>query len=130
MKALLYFLMLSFVLTAGCDLFKNESTIDAEGWKRTSLPSTLKADWKLNNVHYLNISSKDLMIDNREWGIITVDKKDDEYRLNLRSSNQYMSAYFRNITETTVEKAFGLSAYTSYDATNAIKENWILISKD
>jgi len=106
MTTLLLFLALTIILAASCDIFNSDDkTTDAHGWKRTSLPSKLKGDWKLNGVHYMSVSSTKTKIDNREWGIITVDQKDDEYRLNLRSSYQYMVAYFRNLTDTTVEKA-------------------------
>ena len=93
------------------------------------MPKQLLSAWYRNGFDYMKITSKNVIIDNREWGIVNIYKKDSEYRIIGKSTLQYKAFYFQNITDTTTEISLGYTTFTPYDAKTAARDSWIFISK-
>ncbi len=123
--------IVTVVLSVCCNLFTNESgsSVDLE-WKKTSLPGDLKGRWYVKSVYYMGIFSSKVIIDNREWIIVSIEKKDDEYRITVKSTYQYRSIYFTNLTDTNVEKSEGYFAISDYDAKQAERSEWSIMTKE
>ena len=94
------------------------------------MPKQLLSDWYRNCTNYMKITSKKIIIDNREWGLVNIYKKDSEYRIICKSSLQYRAFYFQSITDTTTEISMGYIAFTPYDAKTAARDSWIFIAKE
>ena len=124
-------LFIALFICVSCDIFgsKKDDT-DEMGWKKTSLPGQLKGNWYRNNYEYMKITSSKVTVENREWGIANIHKKDNEIRFMVKSEIQYLAIYFRNITDTKVEKSFGGIMYTLYEAKTSSRENWIILTKE
>ena len=78
----------------------------------------------------MGIFSSKVIIDNREWIIVSIEKKDDEYRITVKSTYQYRSIYFTNLTDTNVEKSEGYFAISDYDAKQAERSEWSIMTKE
>lgn len=122
-----FFLVL--LVVSGCTLFGSSDSTDELGWERVSLPKNLKGVWYLRSYQYLEVTSKSVIVDNREWVFDTIARKNDEYRILGKSEIQYRSIYFRNLTESSVEKALGEIVYEKYDAKIADREDWTELYK-
>ena len=123
--------IVTVVLSVCCNLFTNESgsSVDSE-WKKISLPGKLTGKWDIKDVLYMEILSSKVIIDNREWIIVSIERKDDEYKITTRSSYQYRSIYFTNLTDTIVEMAEGYFANSEYDAKKTERSDWIIMTKE
>ena len=130
-KATMFLSIVALVFNVYCDLFTNEKggSYDSE-WKKTSIPGKLKGEWYINDVCYMEISSSKVIMDNREWIIVSIEKKDEEYRITVKSSYQYRSFYFTYLTDTTVEKSEGYFGNTEYDAKQLDRSEWSLMTKE
>jgi len=123
--------LLVLVLSVGCNfnIFDNDEKIDELGWKKTSMPSNLKGIWKTNNVQFIELTSKKIILDNREWILMSVYKKDDEIRLEGQSGIQHKAYYCKNIHDDTMELSIGEIEFSSYDSKMAPRDEWIELSK-
>ncbi len=124
-------LLLCFtVLTlSGCDLFGEDEKVDELGWKKSSMSSKVKGVWYMNEVKFFEVSSKIIDLDNREWVVMSVHKKDDETRVIVESGIERRAFYFRNIHDESIEVSIGYIAYTIYDAKTADRIEWLELRK-
>ncbi len=118
------------ILVTGCTLSDSLNTTDELGWKRISMPSSLKGTWYFHGYKTIELTSKKAIADSREWNIETVGRKDDEYRVIVKSQLQYQALYFRNTTKESVEISYGEIWYTIYDAKTADRGEWRELTKE
>ena len=130
-KRINFIFIVFIILNAGCNIFGSDNNSgDDSGWEKASMPKQLLSDWYRNGFHYMKITSTKVIIDNREWGIVNIYKKDSEYRIIGKSALQYKAFYFQNITDTTTEISMGYIAFTPYDVKTAARDSWIFIAKE
>ena len=128
-KSATFACMVLIALNFCCGILDDDSGNDDSGWKKASVPKQLQGNWYSNNVLDIKITSSKAVIDNREWSIAEVHKKEGEYRFIIKSAIQYRAVYFRNITDTSAEKSMGYIELTPYDAKQASQDSWVPITK-
>lgn len=127
------FFVLFFTVCAlvSCNPFSSdEKEKDELGWDTSAMPSQIKGEWFRNTYNFMNITSKNVVVENRQWGIIHIHRLNDEYRLVVKSGSQYMAVYFREIQTDKMDVSFGLIMYTPYDAKIANRESWMSLNKE
>jgi len=122
-------LMVTVALSVCCNIFGNDSSGGSSEWKKTSLPGQLRGDWYVNGIYDMKVTSSKVTMSNRVWIIYSIDKREEEYRIVLRSSFEYKAMYIKNLTDTSAERTFGWGMNTSYDAKQAGIGEWITITK-
>lgn len=125
-----FVLIFTACLLMSCNPFSSdEKKTDELGWDKASMPSQLKGEWYRNTYNFMNITSKNVTVENRQWGIIHIHRLGDEYRLVVKSGIQYMAIYFKEIQTNKIDASFGLAMYTPYEAKIANRESWISLNK-